>query len=210
MMSTADSKIVSMIQPNQSQRTAKVLAAGADLTLLWAGATIKAKTAVSCLLQPDVGDKVLLEFDDENQAYVLAILDRETVSESSLLLPNNTRVKAKESLILESEESISLASKAYSQSSESLAVKFDQAAISGKKLHSNIELLHSVSRIMSQVASQAVQKFKSYVRKTEESDQVQAAHMARQVSGLYNMQSKHTILVSEKDTKIDGEHIHMG
>lgn len=209
-MSTADSKIVSMIQPNQSQRTAKVLAAGADLTLLWAGATIKSKTAVSCLLQPDVGDKVLLEFDDENQAYVLAILDRETVSESSLLLPNNTRVKAKESLILESEESISLASKAYSQSSESLAVKFDQAAISGKKLHSNIELLHSVSRIMSQVASQAVQKFKSYVRKTEESDQVQAAHMARQVSGLYNMQSKHTILVSEKDTKIDGEHIHMG
>ena len=210
MMSTAESKIVSMIPSNHSPRTAKVMDTGSDLTLLWAGSNIKAKIALSCLLQPEVGDKVLLEFDDENQAYVLAILDREQVSEASLLLPNQTRIKAKESLAFESQESICLTSKSYSQSSESLAVKFDQAAISGKQLHSNIEILHSVSRIMSQVASQAVQKFKSYVRKTEESDQVQAAHMARQVSGLYNMQSKHTILVSEKDTKIDGEHIHMG
>ena len=93
---------------------------------------------------------------------------------------------------------------------QQLAMKFDQAAISGKKLHSNIELLQMFSQIVSSVAGQAIQKFKTYVRKTEESDQVQATHMARHVKGLYNMHSKHTILVSEKDTKIDGEHIHMG
>lgn len=60
------------------------------------------------------------------------------------------------------------------------------------------------------MAKQAIQKFNSYVRKSDISDQVQAAQMSRKVDGLYTMNSKHTILVSQKDTKIDGEHIHMG
>ena len=209
-MNTAESMNVSMIQPNPNQRTARVIDASNELTIVWNGMKLVAKTAVSCLLKPEAGDKVLVDFDDEQQAYVLAILDRENKEEGTLSLPNKTLISAKDELAFESEQSIRVMAKDYSQVSESLTLKFDQGAVAGKKLHSNVELLHSVSRIISQVANQAVQKFKTYVRKTEESDQVQASHMARQVKGLYNMQSKHTILVSEKDTKIDGEHIHMG
>jgi len=60
------------------------------------------------------------------------------------------------------------------------------------------------------MAKQVIDRFKSYIRHSEESDMVKAAQMTREVSGLYSMDSKYTIMLSKKDTKIDGERIHMG
>jgi len=63
---------------------------------------------------------------------------------------------------------------------------------------------------MSTMAKQVIDRFKSYIRHSENSDQVKAGQMTREVSGLYSMDSKYTIMVSKRDTKIDGERIHMG
>jgi hypothetical protein len=60
------------------------------------------------------------------------------------------------------------------------------------------------------LAKIVMQKFNHYVRRTSENDLVSAAQMDRKVDGLYSMNSKITMMVSEKDTKIDGERIHMG
>jgi hypothetical protein len=173
------------------------------------GQIINAKKAFSCLVEPMQNDTVLFCQDQHQQAYVIAILQRDDEDSMHLQLAPNTTLASSEKLTLHSEQINQLSVKSLQKTSE-VILDFQQGLIKGEKLHSHIRHIHSISDLINTMAKQAIQKFNSYVRKTESSDQVQAAQMGRKVDGLYTMNSKHTIMVSQKDTKIDGEHIHMG
>jgi Protein of unknown function (DUF3540) len=180
-----------------------------EIIIAYQGRLMKAETAFSCLAQPMTGDKVLISCDQHQQAYIIAILKREQADQMTMQLPARTIINSSENITLASQQISQLAQKQINKSCEHIT-EFDQAIIKGNKLHSHIRQLHSISDMVSTIAKQAIQKFNSYVRKSDTSDQVQAAQMSRKVDGLYTMNSKHTIMVSQKDTKIDGEHIHMG
>ncbi len=47
------------------------------------GGTIEAKRAMSCMLDPAVGDRVLVALIGDGSAYVLAVLEREAVEKFS-------------------------------------------------------------------------------------------------------------------------------
>jgi hypothetical protein len=173
------------------------------------GQIINAQKAFSCLVEPVLGDTVLFCQDQHQQAYVIAILQREEEGSMHLQLSPNTTLASSKKLTLQSEQINQLSVKSLQKTNE-VTLEFQQGLIKGEKLHSHIRHIHSISDLISTMAKQAIQKFNTYVRKSETSDQVQAAQMGRKVDGLYTMNSKHTIMVSQKDTKIDGEHIHMG
>lgn len=173
------------------------------------GQLIEAQLAFSCFAQPKLNDLVMLSFDQHQQAYITAILQREQADEMTMQLPAKTVISSSEKITLSSQTINQISQKQITKSSEQV-MEFDQAIVKGNKLHSHVRQLHSISDMVTTMAKQALQKFSSYVRKSDISDQVHAGQMSRKVDGLYNMNSKHTILVSEKDTKIDGEHIHMG
>ncbi len=173
------------------------------------GTKINAQKAFSCLVEPELDDIVLFSQDQHQQAYIIAILQRKEDSAMNIQLAANTSLTSDKNLIFRSEQINHFSQKSLQQTTES-TVQFQQGIIKGDTLHSHIRHIHSMSDLISTLAKQAVQKFNTYVRKTDTSDQVQAAQMGRKVDGLYTMNSKHTIMVSQKDTKIDGEHIHMG
>jgi hypothetical protein len=173
------------------------------------GQIINAQKAFSCLVEPKLHDTVLFCQDQHQQAYVIAILQREEDDSMHLQLAPNTTLASSEKLTLHSEQINQLSVKSLLKTKEA-TLDFQQGLIKGEKLHSHIRHIHSISDLINTMAKQAIQKFNTYVRKSETSDQVQAAQMGRKVDGLYTMNSKHTIMVSQKDTKIDGEHIHMG
>lgn len=179
------------------------------LHIEYLGQVINAQKAFSCLVEPMLNDKVLFSQDQHQQAYVIAILQRDKEDSMHLQLAPNTTLASSEKLTLHSEQINQFSVKSLQKTNEA-TLEFQQGLIKGEKLHSHIRHIHNVSDLISTMAKQAIQKFNSYVRKTEFSDQVQAAQMGRKVDGLYTMNSKHTIMVSQKDTKIDGEHIHMG
>ena len=173
------------------------------------GKLINTQKAFSCLVEPMVDDIVLVSKDQHQQAYVIAILQRDDETQMQVQLAPNTTLKSSEKLTLHSEQINQLSQKSLQKTGEA-TIDFQQGLIKGEKLHSHIRHIHSISDLISTMAKQAIQKFNTYVRKTDTSDQVQAAQMGRKVDGLYTMNSKHTIMVSQKETKIDGEHIHMG
>lgn len=173
------------------------------------GQIINAQKAFSCLVEPMKGDTVLFCQDQHQQAYVIAILQRDEEDSMHLQLSPNTTLASSKNLTLQSEQINQLSTKSLQKTNE-VTLDFQQGLIKGEKLNSHIRHIHSISDLISTMAKQAIQKFNTYVRKSESSDQVQAAQMGRKVDGLYTMNSKHTIMVSQKDTKIDGEHIHMG
>ena len=173
------------------------------------GKLINTQKAFSCLVEPMVDDIVLVSKDQHQQAYVIAILQRDDATQMQVQLAPNTTLTSSEKLTLHSEQINQLSVKSLQKTSEA-TFDFQQGLIRGDKLHSHIRHVHTISDMISTMAKQAIQKFNTYIRKTETSDQVQAAQMGRKVDGLYTLNSKHTIMVSQKDTKIDGEHIHMG
>jgi hypothetical protein len=173
------------------------------------GKIINAQKAFSCLVEPQLNDTVLFSQDQHQQTYVIAILKRDEDSSMNLQLAPNTTLASSETLTLRSDQINQLSQKSLQKSGEA-TIDFQHGLVKGEKLHSHIRHIHSISDLINTMAKQAIQKFNTYVRKTDTSDQVQAAQMGRKVDGLYTMNSKHTIMVSQKDTKIDGEHIHMG
>jgi hypothetical protein len=173
------------------------------------GKLIKAQKAFSCLVEPILGDTVLFSQDQHQQAYIIAILQRSQNTDMTLQLAQNTILACEKKLSLQSEQINQLSLKSLHRTQEA-TIDFQQGLIKGDRLHSHIRHIHTISDMVSTMAKQAIQKFNTYIRKTDTSDQVQAAQMGRKVDGLYTMNSKHTIMVSQKDTKIDGEHIHMG
>jgi len=60
------------------------------------------------------------------------------------------------------------------------------------------------------MAKQVVNKFMTYMRHSENFDQVKAGDMTRSIEGLYSVNTKQTIMISKNDTKIDAERIHIG
>lgn len=218
IMNLQNNNIVAISAAVEGNFSAQVTAIEENLyQLKHKGQIILVNKAFSCLVQPQVQDTVLYSFDQYQQAFIVAILHRTEDSQLTVQLPANATIACDQNLTLRSGQHTSIISEQITQLSQKNVIKtdeavmdFNNAVIKGSKLHSHIRHIHSISDLISTMAKQAIQKFGSYVRKSEVSDQVQAAQMGRKVDGLYTMNSKHTIMVSQKDTKIDGEHIHMG
>ena len=88
-------------------------------------------------------------------------------------------------------------------------VDFDEVAAKGVNLKASFKRVLLVSSLISTMAGQIIEKASTYIRHSEHYDQVKAGQMTRKIDGLYSMDSKQTVMVSKKETKIDGERIFM-
>jgi hypothetical protein len=225
-MSIESAKVVSLKtaeQPTIRLDTATVApavsASGlADVYITLQGDVYPAKVSFSCLVQPNVDDVVLLAGDAESGYYILSILERPGAQDMTLAFPASTSLhNLNGSMNILSSQSVSFAAQKLSMIAENSVhrskkayVDYDQLTAKGHDAVLNFGSVRVISNLINTIAKQAIQKFHGYIRHTESADQIKAGQMSRTVEGLYSMDSKYTIMVSKKDTKIDGEHIHMG
>jgi hypothetical protein len=184
-----------------------------------AGDRRPAQTAFSCLVRPMPGDLVLCTRTETGMSYILGIIDRPEEQHMTLAFPGDaTMLSDAGSLAVYSAKSVTLAAgdrldfisdKAVHKSREAV-VDFEELAARGKNLQATFSTVRIVSHVVSTFAKQVLQKAVDYIRHTEDCDQVKAGQMTRKAAGLYSMDSEYTVMVSKKDTKIDGERIHMG
>jgi hypothetical protein len=178
-----------------------------------------ARIAFSCLVRPRTDDHVLVGSDDHGDYYVLAVVDRPGEQDLALAFPANAVVTAEEgSVNIVSNEAITLAS------SRGINLVSDQAVLKGREaiiVYDNItatadqvqagfNTVRLIGHLCATMFHQAIQRFSTYVRSTEDADQVKAGQITRKSDGLYSLDSRQTIMVSKKETKIDGERIFMG
>ena len=189
--------------------SARVIAVGDCFQVQTDDTTMNATKAFSCLLVPAADDLVMCSSDQHGNVFIVAILQRQEPEGAVISLPENSLIHSKAKVTLSADELHQISRKQLQSCQESIT-EFDQAIIKGNRLQASVHQLQVISDMVTSLARQVMQKFGSYVRRTEQVDEVQSAQMMRKCSGLYNMNSKHTIMVSEKDTRIDGEHIHMG
>jgi hypothetical protein len=184
-----------------------------------AGVPHEAMVAFSCLVRPETNDIVMCSRHGSGIYYILGILERPDSNSMTLDFAGDTKLQIRSgSLSMFSNDSVSLmaankinciSDRVIHKSREAI-VDYNDVTAQGKNLQASFANIRIFSQLMSTMAKQVIDRFKSYIRHSEDFDQVKTAQMTREVAGLYSMDSRHTIMVSKKDTKIDGERIHMG
>ena len=183
------------------------------------GLSLQAKVAFSCLVQLEPDDIVMYSQHGSGLNYVLGIIERPINTKLTLDFPGDTTLKSNtgslsilsgKSVNMMAANKISFLSDQVIHKSREAVIDYNELTARGENLQASFTTIRVFSHLMSTMAKQVIDKFKSYIRHSEESDMVKAGQMTREVSGLYSMDSKYTIMVSKKDTKIDGERIHMG
>lgn len=170
---------------------------------------LAAKTACSCLIVPQAGDLVLCDCTEPGSCYILGVLERFSQDRAVLNLPDEVVLRSKSTTLL-CEGDLNLFSGREIHKSGQAVFDVEEVTATGHRLQASYQAVHLISRMISTMARHVVERMKTYLRHTEDLDQLKAGQMTRQVEGLYNLQSRHTVMVSEKDTKIDGQRIHMG
>jgi hypothetical protein len=201
------------------QNARVVSVSGKEAVIRMSGVTQAAQVAFSCLIQPEPGDLVLCTKHETGAHYILCIIERPGAQNMTLSFPADATMHAeKGALSMVSGKSVTLmaadklncfSDQAIHKSREAV-VAFDEITANGTSLQANYKTVRLISQMVNTMAKQMIEKVKNYIRHTEDYDQVNAGQMTRKVDGLYAMDSKHTVMVSKKDTKIDGERIHMG
>lgn len=192
---------------------------GDNFVIEIAGIPQAAKTMFSCLVRPQVGDLIMYSQHDSGSYYILGIIERPENPDMTVEFPGNTTFKntagtlslmASESVNLVSSGKLNCLADQVVHKSREATVDYQTITAKGSLLQASFDHVKLYSQSITTMARQAIDRFKRYIRHSDESDQVKAGQMTRDVSGMYSMDSKYTIMVSKKDTKIDGQRIHMG
>ncbi|NRB81340.1 MAG: DUF3540 domain-containing protein [Saccharospirillaceae bacterium] len=220
-MSIESAKIISIVQTpvEQSINKATIEYANSDgVALEINGKQVFAKVSFSCLVKPEIDDIALVAGDACSGYYILSILERpdsdnmvlnfngDTVLQS---LQGSIKVCAKNDISLFSKNINSISKQAIHKSDEAF-INFDSLHATGEDANVTYGKIKIIAKALTTFARHALNKFKTYTRHTNDSDQIKAGQMSIDVKGMYNLGTQYSFMVSKKDTKIDGERIHMG
>ncbi len=146
---------------------------------------LRAKVALSCLIQPQIGDKVCVSTDGRGGNYITAILNRADATKTTLQVSGGEKLTiAMPKLELYGDQSLELS-----------APKLNLTAMGGK-------LVISARQVMTHASDSIVEVARSYFGKV--------SHYGVQAAELMHLKSRQKIIVAEKDIRLDGEHINMG
>ncbi|HUT53481.1 MAG TPA: DUF3540 domain-containing protein [bacterium] len=213
--------VVSLREPaGPALREGRVVSiSGLDAVVRMEDFAIEARVAFSCLVTPRAEDLVLCAASEAGEYFILAIIERPGDQDLAISFPADASVRAEqgalamfsgEALTLASEDRLTCVSGRAVHKSREALVDFDQLTAKGTDLKANYQNVLVIARMINTMARQAIEKFRSYIRHSEDYDQVKAGQMTRKVDGLYAMDSGNTVMQSRQNTKIDGERIFMG
>jgi len=209
-MSAIVGKVLSLVQQSETKIISGLVAevVGQEVTVVLAEQQYRATTAFSCLVQPQAGDTVLCAGNDY-QWVVLSILERPFSPKTVLQFPGDVVLRAKSASMV-TEENLNFFSAREIHKSDAAVVDIKEVTATGETLQATYRSVRLISQLINTMARHVIKRVQTYLRQTEDHDQVKAGQLTRTVEGLYCMDSKHTVMVSKKDTRIDGERIHMG
>lgn len=199
-------------------RQARVLQVSGRETILDLDPPTPAQLAFSCPVQPQPGDLVLCLDAGPDGHHLLAILERPGSQAMTLAFPGEAQLQTAGSLSLLAGQGITLtaggqlacASDAAVLRSRETVLDCCELVAQGRVLQASFDSITFLGRMFQTLVQHLIQKSRGYFRHTQETDQVRAGQMLRQAEGLCSLESQYTVLTSARDTRIDGERIHMG
>lgn len=193
---------------------------GAWFEVACAEKTTWVKKAFSCSICPRLGDQVLVSLEEGGNSYVLSILERPgDAQDCELEFPGDVSLKAANGVFdISASRDLRLTSASRVQTlSPELALRTESARLSTRRLDVSGEQADArfqrgrfqVHQLESIVDS-AIHCARTVVRKVEGIETFNVGSLIKTVRSTLTIRSKHAVISSRHDMKIDAERIHMG
>jgi len=178
-----------------------------------------ARRAVSCLVEPAVGDRVLVASDEEGQAFVLAVLERQPGAEVRLgaegdvtwTLPGGRfSVAAAQGIGLATAGEAKLAAGALRVTAADTALHLDQVSFLGRLVQAQAETVKLVANALDQTLERFWHRVKRSYRFVAEQDHVRAGHLDYAAKENAHLRGKNTLVTAEQLVKVDAGQVHLG
>lgn len=158
--------------------------------------------AASCLLQPSVGDAVLVAGPRRDQAYLIAVITQAD--------PAQARLAVDGVLTLQAGTRLELAAPALDLQARKAEVEIGEMDYRGGEVRITTLLARFVGRTCETVLDRLSVLTRSSFRLTEEVEQVRAGQIDYQAEETLRLHAKNTLVSSKGLVKVDAEQIHMG
>lgn len=183
------------------------------------GETWRAVRALSCLVEPILGDLVLVALDDDGRGHVLAVLERTQGAPVELSLEGDVRLRSRAGRVqLTAAEGIDLVTGGAAQvvaarldvtaGEGSFAVR--AASFAGDLLVAKIDRIKTTARAIDQVVERFTQRAKTVYRTVEELERLRAKNVDQVASGTMKVHAREAVVTADGLVKMDGEQIHLG
>ena len=180
---------------------------------------LEANRALSCLLAPEVGDRVLLVRAEPGGAYILAVLTRPKEGPLRVRSPHDLSIEAPagrvtvgsaEGIALQSAKSISMGAGRLELRAREAELFLEGLQYLGERIEATVGQLHTRAEALHSVAERCVQRLKRSYRVVEELDHHRAEQVDFSVRANFALRAKNALVAAKELIKLDGDQIHLG
>jgi hypothetical protein len=178
-----------------------------------------ARRAVSCLVQPELDDEVLVACRASGACYVLAVLEREPGAATTLQVEGDLQVQvpagsfgvaAQEGVSVVSAKDTTLVSGRIDVRAVEGSVALERLTYWGRVIRSEVEKIKLLAGSFDSVLERWSQKVKRAYRNVEQLDQLRAQSIDYRADKTMSLHAGNALVTAEELVKIDGEQIHLG
>lgn len=200
------------------QEMGTVTSAGPELTVETGRGSYRAEPAVSCLVEPVVGDRVLVATSARGDAFVLAILQRTSEVSPRLRVHGDLSISstgriafaASEGVDIGTEGDVNVMGSRLNVNTREGHFIVDSLAYIGKLARIDTGKVKSVVGLLDQVVDRFSLKAKRSYRFVDEVDVTRADQVDIRAHGTVNVRGKNATMNAEELVKIDAKQIHLG
>ena len=178
-----------------------------------------ARVAVSCLLEPQAGDTVLVSsVPDSSDNFILAILERPDATQGVLSLPGNTHINLGPdqielqagTLALNSRKQIDISSGQVNVTAAASRITINHCQGGFDTVEASAVHVSLVAKTLSSRLGRLIQRAVESFRKTDGLDEVHAGRSTTRIEGHQQTRAGHVTTIAEGFVKIDGQKIDLG
>jgi len=167
--------------------------------------------AASCLLQPGIGDTVLVAGPQRDHVYLIAVITQAAPGHSHLVVNGDLTLHARDGGIsLQADTRLALQSPALDLQARQADVEIADMDYRGAEVRITTLAARFVGRTFEAVLDRLSVLTRSSFRLTEEVEQVRAGQIDYQAEQTLRLHAKNTLVSSKELVKVDAEQIHMG
>lgn len=196
-----------------------LLAADGGFVVRTAAGDRRAKRAVSCLVEPEVKDRVLIAFEPGGPAFVLAVLEREAGAAATLSHDGDLNIRvgqgrlamaAPDGVTVISGQDVSVVSGSVKMTAAEGEFALDRLTVLSSLVRAEIGKTKVFGESVDTLVGRVTQRVKRAFRFVEEIDQLKTKRLDYTASQVAQIHAGNAVVSAEELVKVDGEQIHLG
>ncbi len=178
----------------------------------------KARIALSCIVLPEAGDRVLLHTAD-GIPWILAVLERSasgpirlaTTRDIALVSSHGTvSVAAAQAVRLEAGTDASVTAGALTVHAPRARLMLDDVLHVGRRISAHIARVRVIGELIESFADHVLTRAKRSTRLIEETDHLRSSDIDHRATGTLQLHARTSLVTADTIVRVDADQIHMG